>query len=408
MFSKLRIIGFKKTHNPKIRKIIVKSDDEEEDAFLETLDNELIGKYLPITSKTSQMASINNFFPELVINSTINHPFCNSSIGVINDQNNVILLFEKLNCDLVQYQNANKSFSIIKQRIKELVIAVKYLHSKRILHGNINDKNILFDKTGTLKLSDYEQSSFIISGDKNVFETKTYQENYRAPEVWNNDEWGFSADIWALGCVIYKMIYKEDLFPLQEDDESYKASLESWHKREKSDLTENFRISEKWSKQIHSQINNLILRMCNPKEENRPSIFDIYKQLEEDSDYTIPISCSPNSICDYIEIVKCEEIINCSYNEEKFLLPAKIQLKPLLCDMSREYASLVLLIYDILNFKPEFDSETYEMSVIISDKLLRKKSNIQIRSYHISRIKDYLNSAMYTFFDWKKYYGSRY
>lgn len=408
MFSKLKIIGFKNTHNPKIRKIFVKFDNEDDEAFLDTLGNELIAKYLPITSKTSQMASINNFFPELVINSTINHPFCNSSIDVINDQNNVILLFEKLNYNLEQYQRENKSFLVIKQRIKELVIAVKYLHSKRILHGNINDQNILFDKTGTLKISDYEQSSFIISGDKNIFETKTYQKNYRAPEVWNNNEWGFSADIWALGCVIYKMIYKEDLFPNQEDDESYIASLDSWHKRKKSDLTESFHISEKWSKPIYSQFNNLILRMCNPNEANRPSIFDIYKQLDENFDYTIPISCSPNSICEYMEIIKCEEVINCSYNEQKFLLNEKKQLKAFLHGMNREYASLILLVYDIIKNSSDFDMETYEMSVIISDKLLRKKSTIQIRSHHISRLKEYLNSGMYVFFNWEKYYGSKY
>lgn len=403
IFTKIRIKDSIKTKNPKIRKLIIESEDETEDSILETGGRTFIGKYLPITNRTEHRANIANFFPELIINATINHEHCNSAVGILNDNSNVILVFKKLEYSLDRC--CRLSFHDIKNRIKQLVSGVKYLHSRRILHGDIKPSNILFDSSDNLKISDYGHSSLIISGDKSVFSSKCYTKNYRAPEVWKTTEWGFSADIWALGCTIYYMLYGKHLFPIQDSDDAYISCLSAWESRERNIIGESYELPAEWTKAEYFVINNLILRLCNPDESKRPSIFDISKQLDEEFNYTLPISCSPDSICKYIEIDKCDNIVTCSYDYSNFISPAKSIILTLLRDKSREYASLILMIYEIISFTPEFEHDVFNLSEIIASKLTRNVSNIPVTIKNVTKLKEYILKGMYEFFSWSRYYG---
>lgn len=403
IFSKVRIKDSTKTKNPKIRKIIIESELENEERFLEENGRHYIGKCLPITNRTEHRANIANFFPELIINTTINHIHCNSAVGVLNDGNNIILVFKKLDYSLDRCSRI--SLSDIKRRIKDLVSAVKYLHSRRILHGDIKPSNVLFDSNDTLKISDYGLSTFIVSGDRSTFSSKSYTKNYRAPEVWKTEEWGFSADIWALGCTIYYMLYGKHLFPVQETTDAYISCINAWESRERNVIGESYELPVEWTRPEYFVINNLILRMCNPDESKRPSIFDISKQLDEEFNYTIPISCSPDSICKYIDIDNCDSIVTCSYDDSNFISPAKSIILSLLSEKNKEYASLILMIYEIISFTPEFDSDLFNLSEIIASKLTRTNINIPITNKHVTKLKEYISNGMYEFFNWQRYYG---
>ena len=93
-----------------------------------------------------------------------------------------------------------------KELIWQLVCAVAFLHSQGIVHGDIKPSNILLYKN-TVKLSDFSLSSFHLSEDHRIYVRESFAENYRSPEIWKNEGYSFKADIWALGCTIYELIY---------------------------------------------------------------------------------------------------------------------------------------------------------------------------------------------------------
>lgn len=403
LLTKIKIRDSIKTKNPRIRKLVIETDDPDEQRLLDIYGNRMIGKYLPISNMNDHRANINNFLTELVLNMTLKHPNCNSCIGVLNDGKNIILIFKPIQYDLEHCRT--RSFREIKSSIKDLVYAVKYLHSKRILHGDIKPSNVLTGSSASVKLSDYGHSSFILSGDKSTFYQKTYTRNYRAPEVWMTDTWGFSADIWALGCTIYYMIYNQHLFPEQESDECYISCVESWCKREKNTNGEPYELASEWMNPEYFTMNNLILRMCNPDESKRPSIFDISKQLEDECEYDLPISCSPDSVCKYIEIIKCDCICNCVYDSSTFVSPAKDTIIPLLEGKSIEYGSLILMLYEMLSCEPEYDKELFELSECVASKLTRQPISFTLTSRHVARLKEYICHGYYDFFNWVRYYG---
>lgn len=87
--------------------------------------------------------------------------------------------------------------------IYELCLAVNYLHSHKILHRDIKCLNILLDsknriKLGDLGLSDVIQDQF---NEKGAIGTPLFM----SPEQIRRQPYGFKADIWAIGCVIYSL-----------------------------------------------------------------------------------------------------------------------------------------------------------------------------------------------------------
>lgn len=151
-------------------------------------------------------------------------------------------------------------------------------------------------------------------------------------------------------------------------------------------------------------LNNLILMMCNPDESKRPSIFDISKQLDDEFEYSLPLSCSPESVCRYIEIDSCDGIISCSYDDSLYISPAKTKLVELLISEEREFACLVMCIYEKISFVPEFSMDTFNLSVILACKITKSDCSIPTSSRHVSAIRKFIHDGMYEFFDWKRYF----
>lgn len=111
----------------------------------------------------------------------------------------------------------------------QLIRAVNFLHSARVIHRDINPSNIFVNvDTLMLKLGDFGSSRIL----DNRFGTRclsipSFPRFYHAPEVLSGHGiYGLSADIFSIGCVIYMMTF--GTCPILSEAESPAEILAHW------------------------------------------------------------------------------------------------------------------------------------------------------------------------------------
>ncbi|CAH1999168.1 unnamed protein product [Acanthoscelides obtectus] len=129
-------------------------------------------------------------------------------LDVMQTTDKLYLVFEYLDLDLKRYLDGTRSpleAELIRSYMKQLIEALAYLHSHRILHRDLKPQNLLVDKEGHIKLADFGLSrSFSLP-------TRTYTHEvvtvwYRAPELLLGARmYCTGIDIWSLGCVMAEM-----------------------------------------------------------------------------------------------------------------------------------------------------------------------------------------------------------
>lgn len=92
----------------------------------------------------------------------------------------------------------------------QVVSAIRHLHDQGIIHRDIKDENIVVDDAGTIKVIDFGSAAFVKQGPFDVFVGTI---DYAAPEVLSGKPYdGRPQDVWALGILLYTIVYKENPF----------------------------------------------------------------------------------------------------------------------------------------------------------------------------------------------------
>ncbi|KAJ9668262.1 serine/threonine protein kinase [Coniosporium apollinis] len=89
--------------------------------------------------------------------------------------------------------------------------ALWHLHTKaKVVHRDIKDENVILDGEGNIKLIDFGSAAYIKNGPFDVFVGTI---DYAAPEVLRGSPYrGKEQDVWALGILLYTIVYKENPF----------------------------------------------------------------------------------------------------------------------------------------------------------------------------------------------------
>ncbi len=97
------------------------------------------------------------------------------------------------------------SESIIRKYTIQILEGLEYLHSHNIIHSDLKGANILVDRDGTCKLTDFGGAKIVkeeIDLKKNSFKGTP---NWMAPETVKRMEITRFTDIWCLGCTMIEM-----------------------------------------------------------------------------------------------------------------------------------------------------------------------------------------------------------
>ena len=92
--------------------------------------------------------------------------------------------------------------------------ALTYMHelSPAIIHGDVTPDNVMVDKTGNVKLMDFDASQELT---RNKTNTVVGKHAYMSPEQFKG-ELGETSDIYALGCTLHFMLTGVDPEPISE------------------------------------------------------------------------------------------------------------------------------------------------------------------------------------------------
>ncbi|CAJ1380509.1 unnamed protein product [Effrenium voratum] len=144
----------------------------------------------------------------------------------------------------------------------DLILALQYLHRRRIIHRDLKLGNLFLDKNMRLKVGDFGLAAQLeFSGDKR--RTICGTPNYIAPEILEGKHGhSFEVDIWSLGVIVYTMVFGRPPFETSDVKTTYKKI-----KNNQYVFPEAVRVS--------MQVKDLIRRILQTDPSTRPSLDDI-------------------------------------------------------------------------------------------------------------------------------------
>ncbi|KAB5515865.1 hypothetical protein DKX38_026513 [Salix brachista] len=104
------------------------------------------------------------------------------------------------------YKNCRFKQSQVSHYTRQILLGLKYLHSCKVVHGDLKCANILVTELGRIKLADFGLSKSM--EDHSLSSKLGLGSSYwMAPEVANRKRvgYGFPSDIWSLGCTVTEM-----------------------------------------------------------------------------------------------------------------------------------------------------------------------------------------------------------
>ena len=96
---------------------------------------------------------------------------------------------------------------------QQILSAVAYMHDQGIVHRDIKPENILL-KGGVIKVCDFGLSAEISQKDYEWCGTLEFM----APEMLRKEDYGQEVDCWAVGCVLYELIFGSS--PFYDDEQT--------------------------------------------------------------------------------------------------------------------------------------------------------------------------------------------
>ncbi|KAI5740624.1 hypothetical protein M8J76_005618 [Diaphorina citri] len=168
---------------------------------------------------TKQEAQLKN---EVAILQNLCHPGVVNLERMFETPGRIFVVMEKLQGDMLEMilssEKGRLSERTTKFIITQILVALKHLHSKNIVHCDLKPENVLLSTNSELpqvKLCDFGFARII--GEKSFRRSVVGTPAYLAPEVLRNKGYNRSLDMWSVGVIVYVSL--SGTFPFNEDED---------------------------------------------------------------------------------------------------------------------------------------------------------------------------------------------
>ena len=167
--------------------------------------------------KADQHEIYENLVQERKILLQVDHPFIVKLVKTFKDSSRLYFLME-----FVEGQDlfdTIRSIGILnndssKFYISCIILILEHLNEQKIIYRDLKPENIMIDKEGYPKLIDF--------GTAKIIESRTFTlvgtPHYMAPEIIKGSGYGFQADMWSLGIMLYEFVCGGVPFGENEED----------------------------------------------------------------------------------------------------------------------------------------------------------------------------------------------
>uniref|UniRef100_A0A8D2L753 Serine/threonine-protein kinase n=1 Tax=Varanus komodoensis TaxID=61221 RepID=A0A8D2L753_VARKO len=168
---------------------------------------------------TKQESQLRN---EVAILQNLHHPGVVNLECMFETAERVFVVMEKLHGDMLEMilssEKGRLPERITKFLITQILVALRHLHFKNIVHCDLKPENVLLasaDPFPQVKLCDFGFARII--GEKSFRRSVVGTPAYLAPEVLRNKGYNRSLDMWSVGVIIYVSL--SGTFPFNEDED---------------------------------------------------------------------------------------------------------------------------------------------------------------------------------------------
>ncbi len=139
----------------------------------------------------------------------VHHPFIVSLKFAFQSETKLYLVMDYYNGgELFLHLRKNNRFQEEQAKfyLAQIILAIEFLHSNKIIYRDIKPENIILDDMGYIKLTDFGLAKDEIQDEVGT-QTFCGTPEYLAPEIIRGDKYGKSVDIWCMGILLYEMLF---------------------------------------------------------------------------------------------------------------------------------------------------------------------------------------------------------
>ncbi|XP_045502456.1 serine/threonine-protein kinase D1 [Colias croceus] len=168
---------------------------------------------------TKQEAQLKN---EVAILQNLSHPGVVNLERMFETPERIFVVMERLRGDMLEmilsHERGRLPERITKFVVAQILVALKHLHEKNIVHCDLKPENVLLssdEQFPQVKLCDFGFARII--GEKSFRRSVVGTPAYLAPEVLRNKGYNRSLDMWSVGVIVYVSL--SGTFPFNEDED---------------------------------------------------------------------------------------------------------------------------------------------------------------------------------------------
>ncbi|XP_018092182.1 serine/threonine-protein kinase 36 isoform X2 [Xenopus laevis] len=162
-------------------------------------------KFIPKVGRSEK--ELKGLKREIQIMRDLRHPNIVRMLDSCETEREVVVVTEYAEGELFKILEDDGHFpeELVRDISAQLVSALYYLHSHRILHRDMKPQNILLSKDGTVKLCDFGFAREL-SLDTLMVRSIKGTPLYMSPELILERPYDHRSDLWALGCIVYELL----------------------------------------------------------------------------------------------------------------------------------------------------------------------------------------------------------